>query len=103
GPLERLQIMNLVFGIVRLSRERHGEVLRSHVPLLLLLVLDALLEILLPVVFAIGQRHARQKQAERQEDGKKSAARGSNGCNCVHGDDLLYFQITQSLQRMSRD
>src|SRR5262249_29451364 len=85
---ERLQVMYLVFGIVRLGREGQGELLRSQVPLLQLLVLHAFFEILLPV--PVGQSHARQQQAQRQEDGKESAARSSNGSIHVHSDDPLY-------------
>src|SRR5882672_10520491 len=88
GALERLQVMDLVLRIVRLGREGQGEFLRSHVPLLQLLVLHPFLEILLPIT--VGQSHAGQQQAQRQEDGKESAARGSNGSIHVHGDDPLY-------------
>src|SRR5262247_3754135 len=81
--------MDLVFGIVRLGREGQGEPLRGHVPLLQFFVFHPFLEILLPV-FAVGQSRARQQQAQRQEGGEKSAARGSDRSIHVHSDDPLY-------------
>src|SRR5262245_764170 len=75
--------MDPVLGVVRLGREGHGELLRGHVPLLLLPVLLPFLEILLPV-FAVGQSRALWRQDQRQDDGEKSATGSSDDSVCVH-------------------